>query len=118
MTPSTKRFLVSLSSSAIMSCVWVSSAFAQIGGIPDVGGGNTTNLKDAIINILNAVVNFLGLLMVIAIVVAGFRLVLSQGEEEGKEKAKKGVFYAIIGLVLVLLAKAIILFVTTAFGLV
>src|SRR3989338_5124096 len=115
MKASVQRFLLSLGSTAVMSLVGVSSALASdIGGIPAVPGASGGDLRGAIISVLNTVVNFLGLLMVIAIVVAGFRLVLSQGEEEAKEKAKKGVFYAIIGLVLVLLAKAIILFVTTA----
>lgn len=95
--------------------VGVSSALASdIGGIPNVPGASSGDLRGAVTSVLNTVVNFLGLLMVVAIVVAGFRLVLSQGEEEAKEKAKKGIFYAIIGLVLVLLAKAIILFVTNA----
>lgn len=115
MKTSVKRFFLSLASSAVTGFVGISSALASnIGGIPAVPGAGPADLRGAIINVLNTVVNFLGLLMVIAIVVAGFRLVLSQGEEEGKEKAKKGVFYAIIGLILVLLAKAIILFVTTA----
>ena len=116
MKVSVQRLLLSLGSTAIMSFVWVTSALASIGPVPDPGGGNVSDLHAIILQILNAVVNFLGILMIIAIVVAGFRLVLSQGEEEAKEKAKKGVMYAIIGLILVLLAKAIVLFVTTTFG--
>lgn len=118
MNISIQRFIRSISSATVVSLVWTSSALAAggIGDLPDIPGGTTTDLRSAVVSVLNSVINFLGLLMVIAIVVAGFRLVLSQGEEDAKEKAKKGIFYAIIGLVLVLLAKAIVMFVTTALG--
>jgi predicted benzoate:H+ symporter BenE len=48
---------------------------------------------------------------VIVVVIAGIRLVISQGEEQEKDKAKKTIFYAIIGLIIILFAQAIVGFV-------
>ena len=50
----------------------------------------------------------MALVAVIIIVIAGIRLVISQGEEEAKDKAKKTIFYAIIGLIVILFAQAIV----------
>ena len=94
----------------------VSSALVSgIDDPPNLAGAATGDLRGAIISVLNAIVNFLGILVLVAIVIAGFRLVLSQGEEEAKEKAKKGIMYSIIGLILVIFAKVIILFITAMF---
>ncbi|MDA0376635.1 MAG: pilin [bacterium] len=81
------------------------------GDVPDIGGVDATDtdtVRTAILDILGTVLNFLALIAVIVIVIAGIRLILSQGEETEKDKAKKTIFYAIIGLVVVLLAQAIV----------
>ncbi len=57
--------------------------------------------------------NFLALIAVVVIIIAGIRLIVSQGEDEPKEKAKKTIFYAIAGLLIVLFAKVIVGLVTT-----
>ncbi len=91
-----------------------SSAFAQFGGedpelegTPGAGTDEGT-IREIIVNVVNVVLNFLALIAVIVIVIAGIRLIISQGEDEAKDKAKKTIFYALIGLVIVLFARVIV----------
>lgn len=91
----------------------VSTAYAQfagdtpnISGLPDATDENS--LRGTIISIIEAVLDFLALIAVIVIIIAGIRLIVSQGEDEQKEKAKKTILYAIIGLVVVLFARVIV----------
>ncbi len=49
------------------------------------------------------------------IVIAGFRLVISVGNEEVQQKVKKQLMYAIIGLVVAIMAYAIVNFVVASF---
>src|SRR3989344_5325553 len=88
-------------------------AFAQdlFGPVPDIGGvdaGSTDEIRTGILNVLDIILSFMALIAVIVIVIAGIRLVVSQGEEAEKDKAKKTIFYAIIGLIVILLAQAIV----------
>jgi len=93
-------------------------AFAATSGIfgevPDIGGIDATTteeVRSSILDVLDTVLSFLALIAVIVIVIAGIRLIISQGEETEKDKAKKTIFYAIIGLVVILLAQAIVGFI-------
>lgn len=100
---------------AAMSFLAVPKAHAQIfGDVPDIGGvdgSDTSSIREGILKVLEIVLSFMALIAVIVIVIAGIRLVVSQGEEQEKDKAKKTIFYAIIGLIVILLAQAIVGFV-------
>ncbi len=104
--------------SAITSFVYASSALAQgfAGPDPNLQGLPTatdaSGVRGVITNILTAVLNFLALIAVVVIVIAGIRLIVSQGEDEAKDKAKKTIFYALAGLVIVLFARVIVSLVT------
>ncbi len=91
------------------------SAYANNGGFagptPNIGtpeGQNAEGIRGIIVSIIKAVLNFLALIAVVVIIIAGIRLIVSQGEEEQKEKAKKAIFYALIGLIIVLFARVIV----------
>lgn len=92
------------------------SALAQgFGGeVPEIDGlpQETGDIKAIVASILTAVLNFLALIAVIVVVIAGIRLIVSQGEDEAKDKAKKTIFYALGGLVIVLFARVIVGLVT------
>jgi hypothetical protein len=45
---------------------------------------------------------------VVVIVIAGIRLVVSSGDEGAVDKAKKTILFAVIGLIIILLANAIV----------
>jgi len=96
----------------------VQSALADFGGpIPSIpgtaSGSDEGTIRDAVIRAVIFVLNFLALLAVIFIIVAGIRLIVSQGDEQSKETAKKTILYVIIGLLIILFARVIVGFFTT-----
>ncbi|MBI3331675.1 hypothetical protein HYZ99_01815 [Candidatus Peregrinibacteria bacterium] len=100
---------------ALMNFSWgMSRVLAQgfAGPIPSIpgtpGAADEGSIRNAILNALKFVLNFLALLAVIFIVVAGIRLIISQGEDEQKDKAKKTILYVIIGLLVILFARVIV----------
>ncbi|TSC79385.1 MAG: hypothetical protein G01um101425_665 [Candidatus Peregrinibacteria bacterium Gr01-1014_25] len=102
---------------AIQVALWRVPAFAQAfaGPSPDLGlpgGADEGSIRDVITEIIRAILNFLALIAVIVVIIAGIRLIVSQGEEEAKEKAKKTIIYALIGLIIVLFARVIVGLVT------
>jgi hypothetical protein len=111
-----KRFGLAASASAI-SLFMHSQAFAAFAGpSPDIAGTPDAQtpgeIRGIIVDLLNSVLNFLALIAVVVVVIAGIRLIISQGEEDAKEKAKKTILYALAGLVIVLFARVIVALVT------
>ena len=82
----------------------------EIEGLP--GQADEDSIRDTIIAVIEFILSFLALVAVVVIIIAGIRLILSQGEDDAKDKAKKTIFYALIGLVIVLLAQVIVGLVT------
>ena len=58
----------------------------------------------------------IGIASVIVIIIAGLRMVISQGDPKAFESARNTILYAIIGIVIALLSYAIINFVLTSIG--
>ena len=54
-----------------------------------------------------------GIVAVVAIIIGGLRYILSQGNEKAIEGAKNTILYAVIGLIVAVLAYAIVNFVLT-----
>lgn len=75
-------------------------------------GCNTSGTApDAIAIMINAVIAILGIIAVIVIVVGGQRMIVSRGDP-GKVTAAKGmIIYGVVGVVIALLAYAIVNFV-------
>ena len=122
MNASLTKIALPLSAAMVTSFVYTSNALAQTtsgfaGPSPDIQGtpsaADSTEIRQIIIDVLTAVLNFLALIAVIVVVIAGIRMIISQGEEEPMGKAKKTIFYALIGLVIVLFARVIVGLVTT-----
>lgn len=107
------RSLAFASSMLVTGKVWAANG---IGNLPDIVGGNA-DIRQTIVNILKKVLEFMALVAVVLIVIAGIRLVISQGDEGEKDKAKKTIIYVIIGLVVIVLARAIVEFVAKVLGL-
>ncbi len=89
---------------------------------PDICNGINPDTKDCSDNnkvpgILKATVNVLslviGALSTLMIVVAGFRYLVSSGEQAAVKSAKDTILYAVIGLVIALMAQALLRFVFT-----
>jgi len=96
--------------------VYASTALAQnsfAGPEPDIpgtpgGADGAGDIRGIINDIIIAVLNFLALIAVVVVIIAGIRLIGSQGNDEEKDKAKKAIFYALAGLVIVLFARVIV----------
>jgi hypothetical protein len=70
-----------------------------------------TDIRLIVVRIINVFLSFLGLIMVILILLAGFNWMTSRGEEEVVNKAKAQIKTAVIGLVIVLCSYVIVHFV-------
>jgi hypothetical protein len=101
---------------ALPFAVLAQDAFDQAGQyVRDVGGeagiGAETPLPVIIGRIINIVLGFLGVLLLIYILYAGFLWMTAGGNEENVKKAKSMLKNAIIGLVIIVAAFAISTFV-------
>lgn len=82
--------------------------------IPEDAPGTEKDLVTRIVDIINVVVGVVGILAVIAIVVGGIFFVLSTGDAAKTTRAKNTVLYGVIGLVVAMLAFALVNFVSKA----
>lgn len=71
-------------------------------------GLGTADLKTTVVNIINWVLGLLGIIAVVMILYGGFVWLTASGNEENVTKAKNVLSAAIIGLVIILLAWAIV----------
>lgn len=76
-----------------------------------VGGSEASSLPATVTSVINILLFVAGLIAVIIIVVGGLRFVTSEGDAASANKAKNSVVYALVGLVLAVLAYAIVNFV-------
>jgi hypothetical protein len=89
------------------------SACSQETGVDcsDNGLPQTTAGSNQIQDVLKIAFAILAALAVLFIVVAGFRMVIAQGNPQEVGKAKGTIIYALVGLLVALLAEAIVSFV-------
>lgn len=87
---------------------------SETGG-PDPGSNPTATIRATVLRVLAVVLNYLALVAVIFIVVAGIRLIVSQGDDTAKDKAKKTILYVAIGLIVILVARVLVQFISTIF---
>lgn len=78
---------------------------------PNTVGDETSNLTESVTNILNVVIGVLGIVAVIVIIIGGIQYMTSTGDAGKVKKAKDTILYGVIGLVVVILAFAIVNFV-------
>jgi hypothetical protein len=78
--------------------------------------GVPTDLNASLTVITNTLLLAIGFVSVVMLIIGGFRYVLSNGNEKSVTGAKDTILYAIIGVVVALLAYAIINFVLGTFS--
>lgn len=76
-------------------------------GVEGIKGGN---LRTTIANIVNKILTYVALIAVVVIIIAGIWLIVGLGDDGAKDKAKKIVLYTAIGLILILISKALVMF--------
>jgi len=74
-------------------------------------GLGTNDIREGVMNIVNVLLGFLGILAIIIILWGGFRWMTSGGNEEKVGEAKKVITAGIIGLIIIFTAYAIATFV-------
>lgn len=79
--------------------------------VTESNDGNTTDLMPMIQTIVTVVLGIIGLICVAMIIVGGVTYTTSQGNPEKVKQGKDIILYAIVGLVVALLAYAIVTFV-------
>ena len=107
-----KKIIISLITVALFM-IPVAAA-AQVNTQDQIGatfGLGSADLETTIINIVQWLLGFLGLIAVIFILYGGFVWMTAGGNEEKVAKAKKVISAAVVGLIVVLLAWAIVIFV-------
>lgn len=86
-------------------------------GVKKVGGDNAgMSLEDGIKNVVNVLLFLLGAIAVIMIIIGGIRYATSNGDAGAIKGAKDTILYAVIGLIVAILAYAIVNFVVGAFA--
>ncbi len=83
-------------------------------GVND-SGGSGQKLQPVIKNVVNVILYAIGVAAVIMIVIGGLRYVVSGGDSSGVSGAKNTILYAVVGLVIAIMAYAIVNFVLTQF---
>ncbi|MDO4872089.1 MAG: hypothetical protein Q4A27_01495 [bacterium] len=76
-----------------------------------VCGGSSTNLRETVRNVINTLFWVIGVTSVIVIIYAGILYVISAGNSNTVQKAKSAITYAVVGLIVAILAYAIVNFV-------
>lgn len=76
------------------------------------GCGNDKKAPNVAVDIINVVLSIVGIITVIVIVVAGIMYMTSTGDAAKTMRAKNAIIYSVIGLIVSLLAFAIVNFVS------
>ncbi len=117
MAIATKAKLASiLSLSAYAVGALVETGFAQPNSVLNPldrpqASANNTDLRSAVLSLMNYFLGFLGLVAVIVIIISGVKLVASQGNDAAVKSAQKTIGYAALGLLIVFFAYAIVNFI-------
>ncbi|MBP9827260.1 hypothetical protein KBC99_02150 [Candidatus Saccharibacteria bacterium] len=86
-----------------------------VGGLDCFTPGSGLTLPQAVQVVVNTLLFVVGISAVIVVIVAGLRYVLSSGNPQSIEGAKNQILYAIIGVVVSILAYAIVNFIVDQF---
>ena len=86
-------------------------------GVDDAGGaGSKVSLGNLIKTVVNVLLYILGAIAVIMIVIGGIKYTTSNGDSSAVTSAKNTIMYAVIGLVIAMMAYAIVNFVIQQFA--
>ncbi|MFO0955477.1 MAG: pilin [Candidatus Saccharibacteria bacterium] len=116
-----KKGSLALAGNAVIASAAVGRALAAtdtIEGGAQTAQGNTSDipLTTQIANITNTMLFAIGVVAVIMLIVGGFRYIFSGGNSQSVNAAKDTILYAVIGIVVAILAYAIVNFILGQFG--
>jgi len=108
-----KKIATGLLTISLLALPAVAAAQVSTGNYGPTFGLGTADLESTVVNVVQWVLGFLGLIAVIMILIGGFQWMTAGGNEEKVASAKKIISAAVIGLIVVLLAWAIVIFVVS-----
>ncbi|MFA6427221.1 MAG: hypothetical protein WCW16_02100 [Candidatus Magasanikbacteria bacterium] len=76
----------------------------------------SADLRTIVIRLINIALGFLGILLVLLIIYSGLLWMTSGGDEERTKKARRVLFNAIIGLIIILLSNSMVIFLLRSLG--
>ncbi len=100
----------------LASVVHADAASVIKDSVEKVNEGNDTPLEEQIKTVVNVLLFILGVIAVIMIIIGGIRYTTSNGDQANVKAAKDIILYAVVGLVVAILAYAIVNFVLDAFA--
>lgn len=107
---------VYLATTLMIQKAWAAAPTDLNSGVTDVHpSGASTNLPDLITKVVNTLLYIIGIAAVIMLIVGGMQYVMSQGNESSVKNAKNTILYAIIGVVVAVIAYAVVNFVIHRF---
>lgn len=92
------------------ACDGINSTFGSSSCSTD-GKDATKTANSLITTIVNILTALVGIIAVIMIIVGGFKFITSGGESNSVAGARKTIIYALVGLIIVVLAQVIVRFV-------
>lgn len=112
-----KKLAVHFSSAGLLLSTLVTQAFAQITQPDPIDGmSDNVDITEVILSIIEIILNVVLIIAVLFLIIAGVRLIISSGDEGEKDKAKKTIIYVIAGIVVIVFARALVIFVADAFA--
>lgn len=90
-----------------------------VAGLKEVAGltGIVTapNITELILKVIAFVLDIILLIAVLAVIVAGVYLIVSNGDDAQKDKAKNIIFYVIAGIILILFSRVLVVVINSIF---
>jgi len=114
--PTMKQFASRLAAILAASLLSVGRASAALADPATMSGlSGETNIVTIVTNIIKAILDFVLIIAVAYVVYAGIRLIMSAGDDSAKDSAKKTIIYVVIGIIVILLARVLVMFVNGLF---
>ncbi len=113
-----KKLLAQLSGALLASQMFAYRALAlpDPGNIGGLAATSNNDIKGLIIYVIEQILDFVLVVAVLYVIIAGIRLIVSGGNDEQKDKAKNTIIYVIAGIIVVLLARVIVTAVNSVFS--
>ncbi len=92
------------------------SSFAYATNAPKTNSGGLEGLADRLANIINFALSLAIPIAVIALVIVGYQYITAAGNAEAIQRAKTNFFWIIAGLIVIIAAKSLLVFVLGALG--
>lgn len=106
-----KKNLYRLGGGAVVAATSVQVALADAVTVPNPVGN--PDLGSVLRSVVNALLIFAGAVAVLFLIIGGFRYVISTGNEQQVEAAKKTILYAILGLIVIFIAFVLVSLIET-----